>query len=144
MFEEELKREINDYTEYVTGERPDGTIGLITGLISKITAPLNALLTIQLFKWSGYDSTIPMLPWSQGSKKVYQRVFFLFNGIRILPSVVRMIPYFFYDLEGEKREKMYIALNERRALLAKEHTVNEELEEIMESLENDGETANVD
>lgn len=85
-----------------------------------------------------------MLPWSQGSKKVYQRVFFLFNGIRILPSVVRMIPYFFYDLEGEKREKMYIALNERRALLAKEHTVNEELEEIMESLENDGETANVD
>ena len=144
VFEEELKREINDYTEYVTGERPDGTIGLITGLISKITAPLNALLTIQLFKWSGYDSTIPMLPWSQGSKKVYQRVFFLFNGIRILPSVVRMIPYFFYDLEGEKREKMYIALNERRALLAKEHTVNEELEEIMESLESDGETANVD
>lgn len=144
VFEEELKREINDYTEYVTGERPDGTIGLITDLISKITAPLNALLTIQLFKWSGYDSTIPMLPWSQGSKKVYQRVFFLFNGIRILPSVVRMIPYFFYDLEGEKREKMYIALNERRALLAKEHTVNEELEEIMESLENDGETANVD
>ena len=144
VFEEELKREINDYTEYVTGERPDGTIGLITGLISKVTAPLNALLTIQLFKWSGYDSTIPMLPWSQGSKKVYQRVFFLFNGIRILPSVVRMIPYFFYDLEGEKREKMYIALNERRALLAKEHTVNEELEEIMESLESDGETANVD
>lgn len=141
VFEAELKREINDYTEYVTGERPDGTIGLITGLITKVTAPLNALLTIQLFKWSGYDSTIPMLPWSQGSKKVYQRVFFLFNGIRILPNVVRMIPYFFYDLEGEKREKMYIALNERRALLAKEHTVNEELEEIIESLEADEETA---
>ena len=142
VFEAELKREINDYTEYVTGERPDGTIGLITGLITKVTAPLNALLTIQLFKWSGYDSTIPMLPWSQGSKKVYQRVFFLFNGIRILPNVVRMIPYFFYDLEGQKREKMYIALNERRALLAKEHTVNEELEEIIESLEADEETAN--
>lgn len=141
VFEAELKREINDYTEYVTGERPDGTIGLITGLITKVTAPLNALLTIQLFKWSGYDSTIPMLPWSQGSKKVYQRVFFLFNGIRILPNVVRMIPYFFYDLEGQKREKMYIALNERRALLAKEHTVNEELEEIIESLEADEETA---
>lgn len=141
VFEAELKREINDYTEYVTGERPDGTIGLITGLITKVTAPLNALLTIQLFKWSGYDSTLPMLPWAQGSKKVYQRVFFLFNGIRILPSVIKIIPYFFYDLEGEKREKMYIALNERRALLAKEHTVNEELEEIIESLEADEETA---
>lgn len=141
VFEAELKREINDYTEYVTGERPDGTIGIITGLITKVTAPLNALLTIQLFKWSGYDSTIPMLPWSQGSKTVYQRVFFLFNGIRILPNVVNVIPYFFYDLEGEKREKMYIALNERRALLAKEHTVNEELEEIIESLESEEATA---
>ena len=98
---------------------------------------MNALLTIQIFKWSGYDSTIPMLPWAQGSKKVYQRVFFLFNGITILPRFIRVIPYFFYDLEGKKREEMYIALNERRALLAKEHTVNEELEEMMESLEKD-------
>ena len=137
VFEAELSREINDYTEYVTGERPDGTFGLITDLITKVTSPLNALLTIQIFKWSGYDSTIPMLPWAQGSKKVYQRVFFLFNGITILPRFIRVIPYFFYDLEGKKREEMYIALNERRALIAKEHTVNEELEEMIESLEKD-------
>lgn len=143
VFEAELRREINDYTEYVTGERPDGTIGLITDLIKKITAPLNALLTIQLFKWSGYDSTIPMLPWSQGSKKIYQRVFFLFNGITILPNFIRIIPYFFYDLVGDKREKMYIALNERRALLAKEHTVNDELEEIIDSLESDDNSVEV-
>ncbi len=137
VFEAELKREVNDYTEYVTGERPDGTIGLITGLLTKITAPINALLTIKLFKWSGYDSTLPMLPWSQGNRNVYKRVFFLFYGMTAFPNIISMIPYLFYDLEGEKREKMYIALNERRALLAKEQAVSDDLKEIIESFEED-------
>ena len=138
VFSEEVGREIADYTEYVSGERPDGTMNLIPSLITKITAPLNALLTVKLFKWSGYDSTIPMNPWSQGSKIVYQKVFFLFTAIHFLPNVVKMIPYFFYDLVGEKRERMYIALNERRALMAKEHTTNEAVEELMEAMEETG------
>ena len=75
-----------------------------------------------------------MLPWSQGSKVVYQRVWFLYTGIHIIPTFVHMIPYFFYDLVGEKREKMYIALNERRALLAEEDLFSE-LEEIMQAIE---------
>ncbi len=134
VFEAEVGREISDYTEYVTGERPDGTFGLLTELITKITAPLNSMLTIFLFKWSGYDSTITMLPWSQGSKTVYQRVWFLFTGINIIPTLVHIIPYFFYDLVGEKRENMYIALNERRALLAKEQQYAA-LEEIISAME---------
>ncbi len=135
VFEKEVGREIQDYTEYMTGERPDGSINILTDLIHKITAPLNALFTVFLFKWSGYDSTIPMLPWSQGSKIVYQKVFFLFVGINIIKNIVGVIPYFFYDLVGEKREKMYVELNERRALLAKEHTLNEELEDVMKAVE---------
>ena len=134
VFEAEVAREINDYTEYVTGERPDGTFGLLTELIGKVTAPLNSMLTIMLFKWSGYDSTIPMLPWSQGSKLVYQKVWFLFTGISIIPTLVHIIPYFFYDLVGEKREQMYIALNERRAMLAEEDQFAA-LNEVMSSLE---------
>lgn len=134
VFESEVAREINDYTEYMTGERPDGTINILTDLITKVTSPLNALLTVKLFKWSGYDTTIPMLPWSQGSKTVYQKVFFLFNGIRLLPNVVHMIPYFFYDLVGEKREKMYIELNARRALVAEQDDEAEELEHLIEAM----------
>ncbi len=137
VVEGEIGREISDYTEYVTGERPDGTINILTNLITKITAPLNAMLTIVLFKWSGYDTTIEMLPWSQGNKKVYQKVFFLFNGINVLPRIVHVIPYFFYDLVGEKREKMYVELNERRALMAKksegmEEGINEMIEMLAE------------
>ncbi|MBQ9506073.1 MAG: MFS transporter [Clostridia bacterium] len=127
VFEAEVNREINDYTEYVTGERPDGTIGLLTGLLGKVTAPLNTVLSIALMKWSGYDTTLPQLPWIQGSLTVYRKVFFLYRGIHIIPTLVHVIPYFFYDLVGEKREKMYIALNERRALMANEHSENEDM-----------------
>ncbi len=135
VFEKEVGREIQDYTEYMTGERPDGSISILTDLIHKVTAPLNALFTVFLFKWSGYDSTIPMLPWSQGSKVVYQKVFFLFVGIGLMKDLVGVIPYFFYDLVGEKREKMYVELNERRALLAKENVINEDLENVMKAVE---------
>ena len=137
VFEGELEREINDYTEYMTGERPDGTFGILTGLITKITAPLNALLTIKVFNWSGYDPNLKSVFWSQGNKLVYQKIFFLFAGISLLPNVIKAIPYFFYDLVGEKREKMYIALNERRALIAKakENDLDEEIKELAEMLD---------
>lgn len=135
VFEAEVGREILDYTEYVTGERPDGTMNLLTDLIQKITSPLNAAFTIFLFKWSGYDATIPMTPWSQKNEDVYKKIFFLWRGINLFPNIIKIIPYLFYDIVGEKREKMYIALNERRALLAKEQSFNEEILEVMESLE---------
>lgn len=134
VFEAELGREINDYTEYVTGERPDGTVNLLTDLITKVTKPLEAMLTIVIFKWSGYDATIPMLPWSQGNKDVYKKVFFLFNGISVIPKLIHIIPYFFYDLEGEKREQMYVALNERRALIAEDDEMNEMVEELADMI----------
>jgi len=138
VFEAEVNREITDYTEYMTGERPDGTINLLTDLIGKVTKPLNALLTIKLFNWTDYDPTIPKLPWSQGSKLVYQKVWFLFNGITLLPRIIRVIPYFFYDLVGDKREKMYVELNERRAMLAQEHNqAYAEIEKLAEELEKD-------
>ena len=137
VFEGELEREINDYTEYMTGERPDGTFGILTGLITKITAPLHTILTIKVFKWSGYDPNITSVFWSQGNKLVYQKIFFLFAGITLLPNVIKAIPYFFYDLVGEKREQMYIALNERRALIAKEkeNELDEEIKELAEMLD---------
>ncbi|MCL1951630.1 MAG: hypothetical protein FWF60_02260, partial [Oscillospiraceae bacterium] len=132
-------REIGDYTEYMTGERPDGTIGLLLGLIGKVTAPLQALMTIAVFKWSGYDANIAASrSWSQARVRenatMYSRVFFLYNFANIIPDVINMIPLFFYDIEGKKKEDMYTALNERRALIAKENTMSEEMEALLEMM----------
>ncbi len=142
VFEAEIGREINDYTEYMTGERPDGTFGLLTNLLKKVTSPLNALMTMAVFKWSGYDATLQMAPWAQGSKVIYRKVFFLYEVLNGLPGLLKLIPYIFYDLSGKKREDMYIALNERRAYMAKEKEgeLSEEMEAMVEMLEGEKET----
>jgi len=132
VLEGEIGREIGDYTEYMTGERPDGTIGLLTSLIGRVTAPLSALVTIAVFKWSGYDPNIAgNRPWSQlrvrENQTMYSRVFFLYKLSNLASFCFNMIPMIFYDIEGKKKEDMYTALNERRALIAKENTMSEEM-----------------
>ncbi|MDR1733944.1 MAG: MFS transporter [Oscillospiraceae bacterium] len=128
----ELGREIADYTEYMTGERPDGTQGILTGFISRLSAPLNAAFTIVVFKWTGYNPSLGYGFFRQQNVTTYKRLFFLETASGILPGIAGIIPWFFYDLVGEKREQMYVALNERRALLAKEPPA--ELEMIEEAM----------
>ena len=136
VLESEINREIGDYTEYMTGDRPDGTMGLLTGLIGKVTAPLNALMTIAVIKWTGYDPNIASnRRWDQNvvraNSSMYSKVFFLYNFADLLPNVLNMIPLFFYDLEGKKKEDMYTALNERRALIAKNDELSAEMNALM-------------
>ncbi|MCL2301315.1 MAG: MFS transporter [Firmicutes bacterium] len=139
VLEGEINREIGDYTEYVTGERPDGTIGLLTGLIGKVTDPLKSLVTIAVFKWSGYDANIAgNRPWSQAlvreNQAMYSKVFFLYKLGNLASFVFNMIPLIFYDLEGKKKEDMYTALNERRALIAESHAMPEEMSAMIEMM----------
>ena len=120
----------------MTGERPDGTIGIFVQLLGEFIRPIRTAFGLAMIKWSGYDTTLPQRPWAQGSKLIYQRVFFLYRGLGIFSTFVNIIPYFFYDLVGEKRERMYIALNERRAMLTDEDA-NSELEELAASIEHE-------
>jgi len=140
VLEGEIGREISDYTEYMTGERPDGTIGLLTGLIGKVTQPLNALFTILVFRWTGYDPNIGSNKrWTQelvrANMTMYTRAFCLCTLTDALPNIIRVIPYFFYDLEGKKKEDMYTALNERRAMIANESAIPADMAALLEMME---------
>ena len=140
VLEGEIGREISDYTEYMTGERPDGTIGLLTGLIGKVTQPLNALFTILIFRWTGYDPNIGSNKrWTQelvrANLTMYSRAFCLCTLTDAIPNIIRVIPYFFYDLEGKKKEDMYTALNERRALIANESAMPGEIGALLGMME---------
>ncbi|MCH5198858.1 MAG: hypothetical protein J1E34_08135 [Oscillospiraceae bacterium] len=83
---------------------------------------------------SAYEVSFDMLPLGQGGKTVYQRFFSLFAGINIFPKILKMIAYAFYELVGEKREKMNFALNERRAIIAAEEQGGCKPDEIVEAL----------
>ena len=135
VLEGEMEREINDYTEYVTGERPDGTFNLVKNLITKVTAPLGALFTVFVFKWTGYDASKPMTYFAQGSTRTYRRIYFLYMFGWSIPALIKLIPLFFYDLVGEKREEMYLKLNARRALIANDGSkLSEEMEALISAL----------
>lgn len=129
-------REINDYTEYLTGERPDGTMYLIVNYIKKLTQPLNTLMAIAVIKWTGYDTTLESTYRAQNSVNVYRKVFALYAAGGFLPDLINTIPLFFYDLDGQKKIDMYKALNERRALLAKENQgrLSENMSELVKML----------
>ena len=103
-FEGEIDREINDYTEYLTGERPDGTFGLLTDYIYKLTQPLNTLMALWVIKWTGYDTTIDSTYWAQDSVDVYRKVFALYAAGNMFPHIIRTIPLFFYGKEIQPGE----------------------------------------
>jgi len=139
VMESEIGREISDYTEYVTGERPDGSIGLLTNLTSKLMDPLQALMTIAVFKWSGYDPNIGAnRRWNQGIVReystMYSKAYFLYQFSNIINFILRIVVLIFYDLEGEKKAEMYAALNERRALVAKGDTMSDEMAAMIEMM----------
>ncbi len=134
--EGEISREINDYTEYLTGERPDGTFGLLTGYIQKLTQPINTMIALGIIKWTGYDTTLDTTYWAQDSVDVYRKVFALYAVGNLVPHLINTIPLFFYDLGGKKKEEMYKALNERRMLIAKENQgkLSEDMAALVEML----------
>ena len=139
VLEGEIGREISDYTEYMTGERPDGTFGLLTGLISKVIEPLRTLMAVAMIKWIGYDPNIGgTRRWSQdivrANSTMYSKVFFVWKFGNILSFFAKLIPLLMYDIEGKKKEDMYIALNERRALLAKEDSSLAEISAMVEMM----------
>ena len=139
IMEAEIRRREADYTEYVTGERPDGTFGLITMFAGKITDPLRALTTIAVFKWTGYDANIAAnRAWTQDRVRenitMYSKVFLLENFSDLVPWLLSFIYLIFFDIEGKKMEDMYAALNERRALIAKEDTMSAEMTAMIEMM----------
>ncbi|MDR2753604.1 MAG: hypothetical protein LBB50_04760, partial [Oscillospiraceae bacterium] len=89
-------------------------------------------------RWSGYNPNIGSGAWSQDTVRqnmpVYSRVFFLYALCDIVPHLFNTVPYLMYDLEGKKKEEMYIALNERRALIANGTGPSDEMVSLVEAI----------
>ena len=114
----EIGAECNDYIEWKCGSRNEATLSLASTFICKIPSRLNGVLQPIYKKWISYDQEAYTLGREQPLKA--QKWIFamatLFPAILVLTS---MIPMFWYDVDKEKRDRMYRELNERRVLLAK-------------------------
>ena len=114
----EISNECNDYIEWVCGYRNEATLSVASTFICKIPGRINGIVRPQLRKWINYDQTA----YTEGREQSIQAQKWIFAMATIIPAILvlsSMIPMFWYDINKEKRDRMYRELNERRTLLAK-------------------------
>ncbi|MBR3780481.1 MAG: MFS transporter [Clostridia bacterium] len=114
---EEMRNEAIDYGEWKNGFRSEGMTGVAKGLITKMVNSVKGVIQPLLFKLFGYDNTK-----NQGAQTPEARyaLFFMCTLLPVVTGILSIVPQLFYDLQGEKRDRMYMELRERRKAIAAE------------------------
>ncbi|MBQ2842403.1 MAG: MFS transporter [Clostridia bacterium] len=114
---EEMRNEAIDYGEWKNGFRSEGMTGVAKGLITKMVNTVKGIIQPLLFKAFGYDPNK-----NQGAQTPEARyaLFFMCTLLPVITGILSIIPQLFYDLQGEKRDRMYMELRERRKAIAAE------------------------
>ena len=109
----EMYNESMDYCEWKNGYRTEAMTSVARDLTKKLASIANGALSLQLKKLIGYDIS----SYTQGAAQTDDTKMGLFAMATIIPTVTGLlgiIPILFYDLSGEKRERMYVELLARR------------------------------
>lgn len=107
----EMYNEAMDYCEWKNGYRTEGMTSVARGLATKLVHTVGATIRSFLMKQIGYVQGAGHLKQSDKTK------YYLFAMSTVIPfvtGILGIIPKLFYDLDGEKRERMYMDLLQRR------------------------------
>lgn len=110
----EIYNECMDYCEWKNGYRTEAMTSVAKGLAAKVAFVCSSTIAKMIKKAVRYDTSAYM----DGREQPDKVKFFLFAMFTIIPSVtgaLGIIPLFFYDLTGKKKERMYAELLERRS-----------------------------
>jgi len=115
----EMIGETVDYMEWQTGQRNEGVSFAVLTFIGKLSGSLSRSGAAALLPLIGYrtDAAKAIVPQTAATKSA---IWFIFMAMPVIFRALGTIPMFFYDLVGEKRQKMFDDLVERREQLAKE------------------------
>ncbi len=116
---QELRNESIDYGEWKNGYRTEGVTGVAKDIPKKLVNTFGASLKEYIMYKIGYSQVGGH--GSQSAKTEYY-LFMMCTLLPALTSLLGIFPKFFYDLSGEKRERMYKELEERR------HTVTAQMQ----------------
>ncbi len=108
---EEILNEAMDYCEWKNGYRAEAMTGVARGLVTKLQGV--AMRSIQNFimKRIGYVQGIKIGTQADTTK---WWIFAMGTGIPVITGALGIIPKFFHNLNGEKRDRMYQELFARR------------------------------
>jgi len=106
----EITMDAIDYVEWTNGFRAEGLILSAKGILPKaLKNTLGSFVTL-LMNRVGYRQGTGVVQ----TEKVKRSLFRIAFGVPTVISAMGMLPKFFYDLTGEKRERMYAELSEVR------------------------------
>lgn len=106
-----------DEMEYKTGKRQEGLAYAGYGLFSKIaSAGTKWLAPTLVYTWSQYQfSTSTNVAYATQTDATLNRFLAIYTIIPAIFVVLQFVPILFYDMVGEKKERITAALAERRA-----------------------------
>lgn len=114
---EEMRNEAIDYGEWKNGFRTEGMTGVAKGLVTKMVNTVKNFIQPLLLRQFGYNPNA-----TQGNQTPQARyaLFWMCTLLPVVTGILSIIPKLFYDLQGEKRDRMYQELRERRKAIAEE------------------------
>lgn len=109
----EMIGETVDYSEWTTGQRSEGISFAVLTFVGKFGGAMSRALSVWLLPFIGYKTSdhSAILPQGVSTKAM---IWALFTIIPALLKLFGLVPMFFYDLVGEKRNTMLKELDERR------------------------------
>lgn len=116
-----------DEIEWKTGKRQEGLCYAGFGFFSKVAAALTKSFGPALVVWAGYvTSTNANIAYATQSQTTLNRFLMIYTIIPAIFVLGQMIPIFFYDLNGKKRDMIAKELQERREKAAALKAAGEE------------------
>ncbi len=113
----EMRNEAIDYGEWKNGFRSEGMTGVAKDIVSKVVNTVKNTVQPLLLGWFGYNVNATH---GNQTPKARHALFWMCTFLPVVTGMLSIIPKFFYDLSGEKRDRMYMELRERRKAIAAE------------------------
>ncbi len=109
---DEINYEVLDYCEWKNGYRVEATINLLSSYITKVKNIFLKLINAWLLeKWAGYESGFTAVQ----SVDTQFKMFIAASGPKLIFDTLCLIPMFFYNIDKNTRERMYLDLEQRRS-----------------------------
>lgn len=120
---EEMRNEAIDYGEWKNGYRTEGMTGVAKGLATKLVSTVGNTVKTMILSRIGY---VQGAGFGGQSESTEFSLFWMCTILPVITGFLSIIPKLFYDLSGEKRDRMYQELRERRnAMKAQVDELNE-------------------
>lgn len=124
---EEMRNETIDYGEWKNGYRTEGMTGVAKDLAKKLVGTLGNTIKSFILSRIGY---VEGAGYGNQTERTEYLLFMMCTLLPTVTSVFGLIPKFFYDLSGEKKERMYRELAERRkSIVDKANEIDSNIEQ---------------